>query len=110
MEENNKQKFELLKPNEDLKNDIQTIKQLLLTRQASSVLVPEKEKEEQEEEVVPSPAPGVALKPWEQRRRARLETSPPNPTAALPNAAATSSSGLEEEGAKPSVPRSGSEE
>jgi hypothetical protein len=52
IEENNKQKFELMKSasaqsgtNEDVKNDIQTIKQLLLTRQTSSVIV-EKDKDE----------------------------------------------------------------
>jgi hypothetical protein len=83
VEENNKQKFELMKPNDDLKNDIQTIKQLLLTRQTSFALVSEKEKEEVEEEQVLSGSSSLAsststsaLKPWEQRRRARIEGTP----------------------------------
>lgn len=114
VEENNKQKFELLKPNDDLKNDIQTIKQLLLTRQASSALVSEsKDKEELDEDFSASgagviigagvganlaasaPPPiltstGSGLKPWEQRRRARIETTsttPPSTPAQVSNVA-----------------------
>lgn len=155
MEENNKQKFELLKPNDDLKNDIQTIKQLLLTRQASSVLAvapgtpasttataaatasatpvastagvaeTPKEKEEADEDgatAVPASSTGAAslatstgvgslpastgassgtaLKPWEQRRRVRIESAatppgtPATPAAAPPSA---STGAMEEE-------------
>ncbi len=106
IEENNKQKFELMKPNDDLKNDIQTIKQLLLTRQASALVV-DKEKEEASPEDNPdaaaslaSSAPGLTtsgtpvatgLKPWEQRRRARIDAVPggvaaaPSPVAPVSN-------------------------
>jgi hypothetical protein len=134
IEENNKQKFELLKPNDDLKNDIHTIKQLLLTRQASAQVVGgggavantnaaavassagEKEKDEAAEEAAgaaASPAevllsassPAGGLKPWEARRRARLDAvpattgvaasvSPPPPAVAATPAAV---GGMEEE-------------
>merc|ERR1711991_230602 len=104
----NKQKFELLKQvaqqpapaavgtsTEDLKADVQTIKQLLLTRQASAsmssvgspaatVVSDGKDKEEAAEDLTTSApmrlaSPSTGLKPWEQRRRQRIaEASPSN--------------------------------
>ena len=104
IEENNRQKFELLKssgPQEDsgMRNDIQTIKQLLLTRNTALTTsavtavspVEEKEKEKEKEEMEENLTESVpltlsqssgsqVLKPWEQRRRVRLENAASSPT------------------------------
>ena len=107
--ENNQQKYELLRSasgTDDLKTDIQTIKQILLTRQTAtlstsnlavnnSATEPAKDKEEESESLAsaasvvattPPPASTPGLKPWEMRRRNRLAESSPalaNSPAAL---------------------------
>ena len=133
--DNNQQKFDLLKAasstsqsaaseTQDLKNDVQTIKQLLLTRQAATTAVAasgvvEKDKGEDDSSTASNNAlnlsssigtpvanPSLSLsastggqkpKPWEQRRRNRLADSSPGGSPAQVDLSASSPAAIMEE-------------